>query len=156
MNKYSCTVANTTDPKNCPFCQQEIIERQQIHESSLFRLFYSLTPAVEGNLLLIPKRHVTRFENLDRLELLEVHQALQWVPRLFEMIYQAKEYLILQKNGALAGQSVAHIHFHLIPMRSKSINHLSEVMSETHPISDREMQRQVKVLRRGSAAIHRQ
>lgn len=99
----------------CPFCNTEVIERQCIVETESFRILYCLTPATEGNLLLVPKRHMTRFEELDHQEALDLFQLIKKTQNVFKQYYGLSDYLLVQKNGKNAGQSVDHIHIHAIP-----------------------------------------
>ncbi len=99
----------------CPFCDPAVIKDQLIAETEKFMVLYSLTPATEGNLLLIPKRHIERFEELDPREALELFGLIKKTQRVFQDCYGLSDYLLLQKNGKNAGQSVKHIHVHAIP-----------------------------------------
>lgn len=153
--EYTYTVENTYDPSSCPFCDPGVVDTQQVYESQLFRLFYCLTPAVDGNLLLVPKRHLYRFEELNSEEMVDFHSIMQWIPSLFQTVYGADHYFILQKNGESAGQSVAHIHFHLVPVHSKDQSAIERVFNYRSPISSDEMRNQVQKLRTVGPSIWR-
>jgi diadenosine tetraphosphate (Ap4A) HIT family hydrolase len=99
----------------CPFCNPEVIKRQSVAETERFHVLYCLTPATEGNLLLIPKRHLTRFEELNPLESVELLGLIQKTQAVFKRCYGLEDYILLQKNGKNAGQSVGHIHVHAVP-----------------------------------------
>ncbi len=99
----------------CPFCNPEVIERQRVAETDSFRVLYCLTPASPGNVLLIPKRHMTRFEDLDPKEAAELFGLIQKTQAIFKKYYGLPDYILVQKNGKNAGQSVPHIHVHAIP-----------------------------------------
>jgi len=100
---------------NCPFCDQAILQKQMILEGKEAVVLYCLTPLTEGNVLVIPKRHVEGFENLSSSEMEEIRSMIAQLPLAFQKTYGTKDYFIMQKNGLLAGQSESHLHFHVFP-----------------------------------------
>lgn len=128
----------------CPFCNPDVIERQTVAETEKFRVFYCLTPATDGNLLLIPKRHMTRFEELNKEEAAELFQLIQKTQEVFKKHYGLSDYLLVQKNGKNAGQSVDHIHVHAIPC-PESMD-LTHVFKYRPKISNDEMRQRVAEL----------
>lgn len=103
----------------CPFCNQQIIDKQLITETKLSLVLYCLTPATAGNVLIIPKRHMTRLEELKEEELTDMYRLVQKVQAVFKECYGLSDYLVVQKNGKNAGQSVDHIHIHVMPCPEK-------------------------------------
>ncbi len=104
-----------TVEKLCPFCDPDVIAKQFVHETEATVTIYCLTPATKGNLLIIPKRHIEKFEQLTPEEMQTVQKEINLFSRVFTSVYGISEFVILQKNGKNAGQSVAHLHFHMIP-----------------------------------------
>lgn len=125
--------------KPCPFCNQEIIEKQFVHETKKVITLYCLTPATKGNLLVIPKRHVERFEDLTKKELYEVQKEIALFAEIFSKFYGASDYVILQKNGKMAGQSVPHLHFHLIPANKPAEEIFYTAFHYREKLTDEEM-----------------
>lgn len=103
----------------CPFCDPGVIERESLLENEGARVFHTIRPSVEGHLLIVPKRHVNRFDELTATELTQVQELICEVLPAFETLYGAHDYAILQKNGETALQTVPHMHFHLIPATEK-------------------------------------
>ncbi len=101
--------------EGCPFCNPEIIEKQFIHETDHTVTLYCLTPATKGNIMIIPKRHIEKFEQLTVEEMQIIQEEINLFSNVFAHFYGVPEFVILQKNGKNAGQSVAHLHFHMIP-----------------------------------------
>lgn len=101
--------------EDCPFCNSAIIEKQYITETEHLYALYCLTPATKGHLLIIPKRHIIRLEELSSGEMSELSELTQQFAPVFKELYGVDDYLVLQKNGKNAGQQVPHIHFHLVP-----------------------------------------
>lgn len=99
----------------CPFCDQEILQKQMVLDGKEAAVLYCLTPLTEGNVLVIPKRHVEGFENLSSSEMEEIRSLIAELPLAFQKAYGTTDYFIMQKNGVLAGQSESHLHFHVFP-----------------------------------------
>ena len=101
--------------QTCPFCDLQILQTQNVYRGEFASVLLTHKPAVEGHLLIIPNRHMEMFDELTSEELQEIATLVQKVHRMYQTLYRTSDYLILQKNGALAGQSVPHVHFHLLP-----------------------------------------
>lgn len=98
---------------NCIFCSTP--ETEILSENHLAIAFFDKFPVNQGHVLIIPKRHVeTLFE-----------ATLEEISAINELIFQVKE--ILQDRfapdgynlgvnvGEAGGQTIFHLHFHLIP-----------------------------------------
>ncbi len=92
----------------CVFCDESVIGSQTIYRGEKASILATHKPVVKGHLLVIPNRHVETFDGLTTEELIEMSA-------LVKKAHFGKEYVLLQKNGILAGQSVPHVHFHLLP-----------------------------------------
>lgn len=109
----SCTGKNPLD-QSCPFCNREILERKKFYEDELTYAIYTHKPILPSHCLIIPKRHVERFEDLSTQEITQIYKVIKKVDRAFSQSFNTSSYLLLQKNGFEAGQSVPHVHFHYI------------------------------------------
>lgn len=99
----------------CPFCDRKVIEYQKYFEDDKVIGLCTYKPVSKGHCLIIPKRHVERFENLTDDEVLSLSTLIKKTQIAAEKIINTDSYLILQKNGKSVGQSVPHLHFHYIP-----------------------------------------
>jgi histidine triad (HIT) family protein len=105
------------NPPSCPFCNDEILKKQRIFENELTSSLYTHKPTTEGHMLIIPKRHVERYEDLTDEEILSIHHTVQKTHAAAQKLLGTKSYLLLQKNGKEVGQTVPHIHIHYIPQK---------------------------------------
>ncbi|MEM5853207.1 MAG: HIT domain-containing protein [Candidatus Aenigmatarchaeota archaeon] len=97
---------------SCPFCnlpEERILYRGK-HASALF----SLWPVSDYHLLIIPNRHVTREKELKECEVLELHKLKVYLVELIERKTGLKDYNFGLNQGELAGQTVPHLHYHVI------------------------------------------
>lgn len=113
-------VNETETEKTCVFCKPEVIERQQYYEGQLIRVLYNYYPMLPGHSLIIPKRQAERFEDLTDAEITEMMSTVKKVQKAFEKVYKTSDYILLMQNGKKAGQTVFHVHFHMIPRTSLS------------------------------------
>ena len=99
---------------NCPFCKAES-EREIIAYSSLSVAFYDGFPVSPGHALIIPKRHVSSFFDLSQEERQDLLNLADSVKQIVEERYHPDGYNIGVNVGEAAGQSIFHVHMHLIP-----------------------------------------
>ena len=100
--------------ENCPFCRVEQ-EREIIASTSLSLAFFDGFPVSPGHALIIPRRHVASFFDLTEEERQDLLSLLDRVKGIVEEKYHPDGYNIGVNVGAAAGQSVSHVHMHLIP-----------------------------------------
>ena len=99
---------------NCPFCKAES-ERDIIASSSLSVAFFDGFPVSPGHALIIPRRHVASFFELTQEEQQDLLNLADRVKRIVEERYHPDGYNIGINVGESAGQSIFHVHMHLIP-----------------------------------------
>ena len=72
-------------------------------------------PISPGHTLIIPRRHVGSFFDIDVAERDALLALLEEAKRRLDREFKADGYNIGINDGAAAGQTVAHLHIHLIP-----------------------------------------
>jgi diadenosine tetraphosphate (Ap4A) HIT family hydrolase len=72
-------------------------------------------PASPGHTLLIPRRHVVSLFGLTIVEWVELGQLLTETHAALVAEFQPDGFNVEASDGAAAGQSVRHLHVHLIP-----------------------------------------
>ncbi len=101
------------DNMTCLFC--EIPKERIILENELaFAIFdgFAVSP---GHTLIISKRHVASYFELSEREILAIHNLLPKVKSFIEQRYTPSGYNIGINVGESAGQSIFHVHVHIIP-----------------------------------------
>ncbi len=111
----------------CPYCDKSIFESQVVHQGDYVSVIATHKPAALGHLLIIPNRHVVTFDGLSESEIQEIGQLVGQVHQKYLTALRASDYVLLQKNGPTAGQSVPHVHVHIMP-RSNTVSMLSFVI----------------------------
>ena len=100
--------------RNCPFCQ--LSRRVEIIcETATCVAFYDGYPVSKGHALIIPKRHVANYFDLTNHEREAMNIMLQYVKKKIDERFNPDGYNIGINVNKEAGQSVFHVHMHLIP-----------------------------------------
>lgn len=100
-------------PTDCPFCTlpaSRIIDRNQA--GLVVRDAYPVTP---GHTLVIPARHVGTFFETTAEERSGLLSLLDTAKQQLDAEFAPAGYNIGINDGAAAGQTVPHLHIHLIP-----------------------------------------
>ncbi|CAN6639796.1 bis(5'-adenosyl)-triphosphatase [Trichomonascus vanleenenianus] len=87
----------------------------------------NLKPLLPGHVLVCPYRGVPRVSMLTDEEAADFYAAVQRVSKIIEQYYRADALNISIQDGPLAGQSVPHVHCHIIPRRLGDLENADEV-----------------------------
>lgn len=101
----------------CVFCQLIAgdFPAQVIYENESVSAFLDIHPVGPGHALVVPKKH---YETLDQMPAEESGKLARVLPVLVRSVKEvtgADGVNVLQNNGAVAGQQVGHVHYHIIP-----------------------------------------
>ena len=86
-----------------------------ICETATCVAFYDGYPVSPGHALIIPKRHVASYFDLTNHEREAMNVVLQYVKQKVDERYHPDGYNVGINVNEAAGQSVFHVHMHLIP-----------------------------------------
>jgi diadenosine tetraphosphate (Ap4A) HIT family hydrolase len=95
----------------CPFCHPEGI----LFENDLAYALLDKSPVNPGHLLIIPKRHIADFFHCSHVEKEALLYLLDEAKSYLDGKYTPAGYNIGINVGAVAGQTIFHVHLHLIP-----------------------------------------
>ncbi|KAI5806939.1 Bis-tetraphosphatase [Geopyxis carbonaria] len=94
------------------------ITPQIFHLTPLTMCLVNIKPLLPGHILVCPRRAVPRLSQLTAPELTDLFTTVQLVGRKLEVIYAADALNIAIQDGEAAGQSVPHVHAHIIPRKN--------------------------------------
>ncbi|RYD60330.1 MAG: HIT family protein [Verrucomicrobiaceae bacterium] len=103
---------------DCIFCRiaSGELEASWVFEGPSAIAFLDLSPINPGHTLVIPRRHVTSFADMDPAEAHALMEVAQRVARCLKATLPGCEGVTLSlADGEVAGQEVPHTHFHVIP-----------------------------------------
>jgi len=98
---------------NCPFCSLD--ESRIRHSTPLFLIIRDGYPVSPGHTLIIPKAHLASVFDLSPEQFAELHAAVHWAKADIEQEFSPDGYNLGINDGPEAGQTVPHLHLHLIP-----------------------------------------
>ncbi len=98
---------------DCLFCQ--LREERIIGQCDLTMAFLDSCPVSTGHALIIPKRHVATYFDITEQEQNAIAKSLQKAKLILDEEFSPDGYNIGVNNGEAAGQSIMHLHVHLIP-----------------------------------------
>ncbi|MDR2867511.1 MAG: HIT family protein [Acholeplasmatales bacterium] len=86
-----------------------------IYENSQTIAFLDISQATPGHLLVVPKEEAKDIFTISAASLSDVVLVIQMLAQQLKNKLGVNDLNIISNNGELAGQSIAHLHFHLIP-----------------------------------------
>ena len=103
----------------CPFCA--LPQERIVSQNEYGILFYDGYPVSPGHSLIIPKRHIGSFFETSIVERAALFELLDDAKRAAELEYHPDGYNIGINDGVMAGQTIPHLHIHLIPRYSGDV-----------------------------------
>ena len=102
---------------DCVFCAIAAgeIPSFKVYEDDLVLAYLDINPFTKGHTLVIPKAHSANLLETDEATLAAVIARVRKVAARLKAALPCDGFNILQNNGAAAGQTVMHLHFHIVP-----------------------------------------
>jgi len=132
---------------NCPFCQPDI-QTSVFARSEHFLALYNRAPVFPGHSLVIPIKHVHSLLELSEEETTEMMLFSRKVTTLLLKVFKAQAFDWSVQDGEAAGQSMAHLHLHIVPRypgdRADPGDWYPEVQQNYNEILDSALRPQIK------------
>lgn len=97
----------------------KILRKEQpchkVYENEYTVAFLDIMPQLPGHTLVIPRENAVTIYDLSDEAALECIKTVRLVSMALEACFQKKGSTIFQHNGEIAGQTVPHFHFHVLP-----------------------------------------
>ena len=102
---------------DCIFCRiaNGEIPSNTVYEDAYFRAILDLSPATKGHTLILPKDHFDDLFSADEATMERLLKTAQKIGAGMMKSLHCDDINVVQNNGAVAGQTVRHLHVHLIP-----------------------------------------
>jgi histidine triad (HIT) family protein len=107
--------------KNCIFCQivNGKIPAHVVYQNKQVVAFLDNQPKSCGHTLVIPRKHFVDIFDTPNDLLATMIEATKEIARNIKKNLKPNGLNICQNNGLLAGQTINHLHFHIIPRYQK-------------------------------------
>lgn len=95
-----------------------VLPAHKVYEDDHSLAIMDIMPQTEGHTLVIPKAECENLFDIPTLSLQQTIATTQRVARAVKEAFAAEGIMIAQLNGSTAGQSVFHLHFHILTRNS--------------------------------------
>lgn len=112
---------------NCIFCAiaDGEIPSFKVYEDDLVLAYLDINPFAKGHTLVIPKAHSEGLLDTDDETLAAVITRVKKIAAHIKAKLGADGFNILQNNGEAAGQTVKHLHFHIVPRFGNEVGEIA-------------------------------
>ncbi len=106
--------------EDCLFCKMAAgqIPTNKLYEDEQVLAFYDIDPQAPVHFLVIPKRHIASPSALTQEDAALVGHIFAVIAELARQLGLENGYRVVTNSGEDAGQSVQHLHFHVLAKRS--------------------------------------
>ncbi len=103
--------------EECIFCKlaHGEIPTNQIYEDEDFKVIMDANPASKGHCIILPKTHAANIFELPEEYCAKIFSVAKKCAAVLMKVLGCDGINVLQNNGEAAGQTVFHLHVHLIP-----------------------------------------
>ena len=101
----------------CLFCRiiSNDTKKEILLQNDLAVMIRDTQPVSKGHSLIIPRRHVSSFFDTSPEERIALMDLLDQTKKGLDREFSPDDYNVGINDGPLAGQSIPHLHMHLIP-----------------------------------------
>ena len=102
---------------DCIFCKIAAgeIPSKKVYEDEMIFAFYDINPQMKVHILIIPKEHIASANDINEENSKYVAHIFEKIPEIASLAGVKEDgYRIINNCGKNAGQTVFHLHFHLL------------------------------------------
>ena len=109
--------------ENCLFCKiaAGIIPSTKVNEDDLILAFRDIAPMAPTHVVVIPKTHIPSVDGITPENSALVARIFEVIPRIAKAEGLEKGYRVVSNCGEHAGQTVPHLHFHILGGKQLSL-----------------------------------
>jgi ATP adenylyltransferase len=130
IKKVNCGV------KRCIFCDPKVIKDQECKNlaGKYWRVLVNKYPYLDGNLMIIPKRHFMKLEEMNDLERGEFFEIIIKAKNKLGKIFDTQHFNVGLNLGKAAGTSIDHLHWQIIPRDPKAVSNSANLFADLYVI----------------------
>lgn len=130
QNISKCLTCGLDDQKVYKFGHCQIKSDQVFYKTQLSYAFVNIKPVLPGHVLVAPLRHAERFSDLTPNETADLFTTVQSVSNAVKKHFKGTSLTIAIQDGKEAGQTVQHVHVHILPRRAGDIPNNDDIYHE--------------------------
>ena len=102
--------------ENCLFCKIAAgeIPSTKVYEDDMVLAFRDIAPQAPSHILVIPKIHICSVSDINAENLPYASRCIELIGKIAEQEGLTGGYRVISNCGADAGQTVHHLHFHIL------------------------------------------
>ncbi len=107
--------------ENCIFCKiiNKEIKSDIVYEDSDVVVFKDVNPKAPVHLLVVPRKHVSSLAEIEKLDDIQISALMKTIAKVAkELNLDSDGFRVVTNTGVSAGQSVNHLHFHILGKRN--------------------------------------
>lgn len=101
---------------DCLFCNivDGKIPANKVYEDETIIAFNDINPKAPVHILIIPKEHITSMDYINESNSKVISHIFELIPKIAKEKGLDKGYRVISNCGENAGQTVKHLHFHIL------------------------------------------
>ena len=101
---------------DCIFCKiiNGDIPSAKVYENEYVYAFKDINPNAKVHVLVVPKVHIESIDSVDEENIEAVSQVIKAIPAVAKVCGLSNGYRVITNVGEDGGQTVKHIHFHIL------------------------------------------
>ena len=101
---------------DCIFCKIVAgeIPSRKAYEDDMVLAFHDISPVAPVHILVIPKEHIKSAASLGQQHAELLGQIFAVIAKLADEFGLSEGFRVVSNAGEMAGQTVSHLHFHLL------------------------------------------
>lgn len=118
----------------CIFCKiiSGSIPSYKVYEDEFVFAFLDIYPCSEGHTVVLPKKHIGLFTEMNEKDASDLFSSVNIISRAVCRAFGLHGMNIGMNVGEVAGQSVPHVHVHIIPRKEGDNGGSMHSIVETH------------------------
>ena len=105
----------------CIFCGDDEVLVCEGVENEGWRVIVNQFPYMDGNVMLVPKRHVEDTDKVTADEWQQFGELLADIKNILGKVFGTKSFNIALHIGPESGASIPHLHWQLLPRKFKNV-----------------------------------
>ncbi|XP_042030566.1 bifunctional bis(5'-adenosyl)-triphosphatase/adenylylsulfatase FHIT-like [Salvia splendens] len=119
--------AHTMESESFTFGPYKIDPKEVFYSTQLSYAMVNSRPLLPGHVLICPRRDVKRFIDLTGDETSDLWLTAQKIGRQLESYHKASSLTLVIQDGPQAGQTVPHVHIHILPRKGGDFEKNDEI-----------------------------
>jgi histidine triad (HIT) family protein len=123
---------------DCLFCKIVAgeIPSHKVYEDEFVYAFLDIFPCSEGHTIVLPNKHFDRFTDMEGKDASALFTSVNKISKVLENTLKLEGMNVGINNGEIAGQTVPHVHVHIIPRRAGDGEGNMHTIVELNPSTD--------------------